>query len=490
MSSPLTVLPLSNTLIDASGDYTPVFVSAGASIIVERDAGTPAGDAVAVTFGGLSLAAASSITVQSGASLTLSDLLGANGLVNFDIGSNGTLILAPSSGVSVAIPTSFTGYNGSLVLTQTATQLALLGPVSGFNASDTIDFRGVTAATSVAYANGVLNILNGGTVVGSVNLSGSFSTATLGLAADGKGGYVVGDNVGGGMLRLSGSSSQYHVATSGSTVLIQDTVPGRDPVQAAAAGQAIGFSDGVALSDPNGVAEVVTHLYQAVLGRAPDLAGLQAFTNAVNSGAVPYATIGDSFVAAALPEDTARYGSLNDTQFVDLLAHDTNTSLDDPKVAATINQLSAGVSRGAVAFVFAESANGIAATGSYAGDNLGAEVYRLYEATLGRAPDPAGSQGFLTELQSGQSASTAALQMLSSAEFASKFGVLSNNDFTTKLYQNSLGRAPDAAGYQNVVTALNNGASRADITVGFANSAEARLNTSAATHDGVVFLKS
>ena len=486
MSNSITVLPLQTAIVDTSGSYSPVFVSAGSSIVVERDANTPAGDPVNVVFGGLSIGGASSVTVEASATLTLSDIIGLNVAGNFNIGAESTLIIPPSVAASIDVPTNFIGSHATLVSDQSG--VALLSALTGFNASDTIDFRNVAAATAVQYTGGVLSILNGNTVVASATVSGPFSAATLTLAADGAGGFSVGDNLGDVNTRLSGARSQYSIAVDGSNDYVQDTVSGRDGSFLAAPGQILGFSDGILVSDPTGAAESVAHLYKAVLGRTPDLGGLEYFTNALNTGALNSSNLGPTFAAVAVPEFIARYGAVTDSQFVSILEQNTGGSLSDPSAQVAIAQLNAGMSRGSIAFMFAESPNGVAATASYAGDPDTAEVYRLYEATLSRAPDPGGSSTFTASLMNGAMPTQIANTLMTSTEYTSRFGGESNAVFVTQLYQNALDRAPDAGGAANWVNQLNAGGSRASIVVGIGDSLEARILTASATHDGSVFL--
>ena len=72
--------------------------------------------------------------------------------------------------------------------------------------------------------------------------------------------------------------------------------------------------------------------------------------------------------------------------------------------------------------------------------------------------------------------STLAASFTSSPEFISRYGTPDNTGFVAQLYQNVLHRAPDAAGAQSYVNALDNGLSRPDALVSIANSAENRVN--------------
>ena len=129
----------------------------------------------------------------------------------------------------------------------------------------------------------------------------------------------------------------------------------------------------------------------------------------------------------------------------------------------------------------------------------GANIARLYSAGLGRIPDPQGlvnwegiysknisaavkaqgvyvslaetSGGFFNNL-------TIADGIIDSPEFASKYGSLSNQNFVAQLYQNVLGRAPDAIGLSTWLTWMTTGDAtgqvynRGMVLVGFAESPE------------------
>jgi hypothetical protein len=100
------------------------------------------------------------------------------------------------------------------------------------------------------------------------------------------------------------------------------------------------------------------------------------------------------------------------------------------------------------------------------------QAYRLYQAVLGRAPDPVGLNGWGDAIAKGMTVAQAAAGFIGSPEFAARFGNPDNPGFVTVTYQNVLGRAPDATGYNNWLGALNGGMSRAEMIAGFSESAE------------------
>jgi len=116
------------------------------------------------------------------------------------------------------------------------------------------------------------------------------------------------------------------------------------------------------------------------------------------------------------------------------------------------------------------------------------EVALLYQAALGRTPDP-GGLAYWTNLADSLPASaladgayalsdqsTIAAGFTGSAEFMSKYGNLGNTQFVTQLYANTLDRAPDPGGLAYWVGQLASGESREHVLVGFADSTEATNN--------------
>ncbi len=258
-------------------------------------------------------------------------------------------------------------------------------------------------------------------------------------------------------------------------------------VQKLPAGQ-VSFQDGIGVFDPTGNAENVSRLYLAAFGRAPDVAGLRAWANVIDSSFVPLSVVATSF--AASPEFIGDYGTLSNAGFVDRLYQNVlGRPGDTGGTQAWTGALSAGTSRGSVLLGFAESAENRANTISMAGDVNDAEAYRLYQAALDRAPDTAGLSGWSAMLAAGTSPTQIAQGFLNSAEFQQKHGVaLTAGDFVSTLYQNVLHRPADQAGLQAWTAALQQGISQATVLVGFSDSSENRLQTADATHANWVFI--
>ncbi len=98
-------------------------------------------------------------------------------------------------------------------------------------------------------------------------------------------------------------------------------------------------------------------------------------------------------------------------------------------------------------------------------------VGRLYRQCLGRRPDTSGYEYWSSQLQNHViSGTNCAYGFFFSPEFTS--ANYSNAEYVTRLYRVLLGREPDQAGLNNWVTTLNSGVSRQDVFYGFAHSAE------------------
>jgi subtilisin-like proprotein convertase family protein len=119
-------------------------------------------------------------------------------------------------------------------------------------------------------------------------------------------------------------------------------------------------------------------------------------------------------------------------------------------------------------------------------DAMAAKVARLYQAALGRLPDPFGISFWTDALSSGGfTLSWMASGFLRSAEFATRFPALDDGGFVTLLYANVLGRDPDAGGFAFHTGRLADGAAREAVLLDFSESAENRDRTAGLLEDGL-----
>ncbi len=100
-------------------------------------------------------------------------------------------------------------------------------------------------------------------------------------------------------------------------------------------------------------------------------------------------------------------------------------------------------------------------------------ITRLYSAYFQRLPDFGGYTYWTGKLRSGTSLKKASDTFAASSEFTTKYGSLSNTAFVNLVYQNVLGRAPDAAGRTYWVGKLTKATvSRGSVMLNFSESSE------------------
>ena len=121
--------------------------------------------------------------------------------------------------------------------------------------------------------------------------------------------------------------------------------------------------------DRSEAAAQVARLYDTVFGRAPDLAGLTAWKEAIEAGTTTLVQVAGAFTSSA--EFLARYGTLGNRDFANALYLNT---LDRPADQAGLDHwtavLNSGVSRAEVVVAFSESAEHVALTAA----NIQSEV--------------------------------------------------------------------------------------------------------------------
>jgi hypothetical protein len=98
---------------------------------------------------------------------------------------------------------------------------------------------------------------------------------------------------------------------------------------------------------------------------------------------------------------------------------------------------------------------------------------RLYSAYFARLPDFGGYTFWTGRLRGGSSLKKVSDTFAASSEFQNKYGSLSNTAFVNLVYQNVLGRAPDAGGRNYWVGKLNaRSISRGSVMLNFSESSE------------------
>lgn len=229
----------------------------------------------------------------------------------------------------------------------------------------------------------------------------------------------------------------------------------------------------------------VFRLYQAALDRAPDTNGHSAWTKILFEQEQSLAQVARGFVASAEFQQT--YGALDTGSFVDLLYENVlGRSADPGGYAGWVKRIDDGdLSREQAVTGFSESREFInktaGAAASFTRERTVSEwsddVFRLYAATLDRAPDTGGFEVWTKALAGGMNFTDAVAKFVGSAEFGATYGDLSADAFVDLLYRNVFDRNPDPDGRQHWLDALETGQSRAEVVKAFVQSAEFRATT-------------
>lgn len=260
--------------------------------------------------------------------------------------------------------------------------------------------------------------------------------------------------------------------------------------------------------------QFVQQIYRNVLGREADVGGLATWTGALDGGMTRGALLlafADSaefrarvtnavivvrlftLLYARVPTDTellrwtdflrgadftdlfltsgefqSRFPSgLTQAQYVDLMFQGfLRRGVDSAGLAALAGQLNASqTTRARLLCDIFDSAEFNA---------IVSPVTRFYLACLNRVPDTSGLDYWTYQVRAGTSLTQLAQAFAGSDEFATRYGGLSNSQFVTQLYHDTLARTPDANGLNYWTNQLATGAdTRASMLLNFANSDEA-----------------
>lgn len=145
-----------------------------------------------------------------------------------------------------------------------------------------------------------------------------------------------------------------------------------------------------------------------------------------------------------------------------------------------------GAAEGTDTLVSIENLRFVDGTLTFDAASQAAQVMRMYDAALARQSDQSGFESWLDRLERGLTLTQMAQAFLDSAEFQSKFGGLSNQDYVAQLYRTTLRREPDAGGLANWTGKLDNGSlNRTDMLVAFSESGEHVNNTASVLNRGL-----
>jgi hypothetical protein len=183
------------------------------------------------------------------------------------------------------------------------------------------------------------------------------------------------------------------------------------------------------------------------------------------------------------------------------LVFDYSVSRSDQNVAA-LSVTSINLTNGAtIVDATGDAANlslaGLSQTGPQVAPNLslfgeithdvtsaGGDIYALYEAILGRAPDPSGFETFVAEREAGISLRGIANDLLSSRDDLAEYGHTSRSAFVDRIFENALHRAPSSSELKSWDHDLQS-EPRARVAVEISTSSESRANLASVFQTGV-----
>lgn len=255
--------------------------------------------------------------------------------------------------------------------------------------------------------------------------------------------------------------------------------------------EVVSFADGRLVFDVNDPVAQVMRLYQAALGRQPDMVGREDWTDRLMHGTA-LSTLAEGFLSSQ--EFLARFGQPDNAGFI-TRAYQQALGRDPDAAGLSFWQgkLAGGMSRAEMLVGFSESnenrgrTEGLLAQGLWDADDQIADIARLYRAVLGRAPDTEGLRFWDHQADSGLSTAQIANLFSQSQEFTTRFPGATDAAFVQMVYQNTLGRPGEASGEAFWLDQLAHGMTRGELVAGFADSTEFLIRTTDLTDHGIVF---
>jgi len=226
---------------------------------------------------------------------------------------------------------------------------------------------------------------------------------------------------------------------------------------------------------PDTTEATIQRLYEGLLGRGSDTGGLSGFDAQLTSG-ISKATVASEILSS--PEYMATHGTQSNDQFVEKLYEIMLGRSADPGGAALwTGQLGGGASRGDVAVAIADSPEAksrLAPTTAqlYVPNAAGTLAHELYKTGLGREVELDSLSNFKAAYAT-QTPAQFAAAIAGSPEFINDHIGQNNGAYVSSLYQDGLGRVPDAGGSALWTGQLDSGsATRSDVLLNIAVSSE------------------
>jgi hypothetical protein len=266
---------------------------------------------------------------------------------------------------------------------------------------------------------------------------------------------------------------------------------GRDSVSSV---ELLQFKDGKFVFDNDGVAAQVTRLYDTVLNRPPDQAGLDLWVDQLEDRGGTLKDVARDFLISA--EFQASTGSLTNSQYVEFLYQHALGRPSEPGANAYWTNLSASsYDRADLLIAFSESQEhrsltaGLVAKGFFNTDDAYQSVALLYDSFAGRAPDAGGLTYWAEAIKGGTfTLAQVAAGFANSPEFRGLTTGMSNSEIVNFMYTNTLDRHPAQSEVNYWANSLDHGMTRGDLLLAFSQSTEHFYLLQAHVTNGIDFL--
>lgn len=399
-----------------------------------------------------------------------------SGTGNLEIHNSSMLEINAATSQSVAVVED-PGDVASLVLDSPGTfkgAVNLAGPDSRLN----LFLRGqVPTGVNYDFQSGSLIITGaGGTQLEAIPLS-SPNAITFSVTASALAGYgeiSIGNALAQPNLPPPDANGVIHTTLS-STDLAQVLQGNQSSLKFVAGTESVALVDGTLSVGSDTNEAFIARLYQGLFGRAYDANGLSGWDSMIS--AMGKTAVAQAFIDS--PEYQAAHPGQDNGTFINSLYQSMLGRAADPAgLNGWTQALANGESRGAMAAAFADSPeakndwSGVTSAGVFAHDPDAAIVREDYLAAFGREAEAGGLSGWTNLLKNGLTPSALALGLAGSPEFQSLHGQQTDTQYVDSLYVNGLGRQAEPAGEAGWVNILQSGASRGDVLAAIAQSPE------------------
>lgn len=232
------------------------------------------------------------------------------------------------------------------------------------------------------------------------------------------------------------------------------------------------INSGEFIRQGNSDEDYVEVLYAAFFDRAADVGGFNAWMSQLESGASRGQVLEGFIGSREFSNLATKFGIKAQAQYG--IADDSPVIIGDSSADSSI--LRGGASNNIIYDAGTSVTDGSDKTDL----PIAGQIYRMYEAAFAREPGAAGFLGWYGALESGnQELVDIANRFVTGREFTKTYGEVEDVEFIELLYQNVLGRASDAGGRDAWLNFLADGATRAQVIVGFSESGEFVRKTNA-----------